>query len=136
MTIAFTGRSYSRLMLKHGFMVAALCVAVAGCGGGKQGTPPPAAAAFATAANRICSEAADRSARLTRLQALRPPLGGEELYRRWLNAEEDALAAVEAVGAPRDEADIDPLVPLAIAEGKVAGYARRLGAAACVTMPG
>lgn len=122
-------------MLKHGSSAAALCLVLAGCGGGKHQAPPPTAPAFAAAANRICARATTRSARLTLLRALRPPAGGEELYRRWLKAEEDALAAVKALASPSD-AEFDPLVPLVIAEGKAAGYARRLGAAACVTMPG
>ena len=123
-------------MLKHGFGIAALCLALAACGNGKQQTAPPSAAAFVAAATRICVDAPVGSARLARLRALRPPAGGEDLYRRWLEAEKDALAAADALTSSPDESKGDPSVALAIAEGKIAGYARRLGAAACVTMPG
>ena len=123
-------------MLKHGFGVAALCLALAACGSGTQQAPPPSAAAFVAAASRICVAETARGARVARLRALRPPAGGEDLYRRWLEAEQDVLAAADALASPPDTSKGDLSVALAIAEGKITGYARRLGAAACVTMPG
>lgn len=118
-------------MVKLRLGVVALCLVLAACGTTGQRKRAPTKAAFAASANRICAEAASRKVRVTGLRALRPPQGGEDLYLHWLRAEEDALAAAEAVASPPDEAEGDPLVRLAIAEGKAAGYARRLGALVC-----
>ena len=58
----------------------------------------------------------------------------------WLRAEEDALAAATSLTDPSKKTEVDPAVALAIAEGKVTGYARRMGAETCAkrtigTMP-
>ena len=87
--------------------------------------------AFRAEVSRICAEARTHEGRLARLRKLRPPLQAEDLYSRWLRAERDAIEAAK----PQQETTTQPLfdsrVPLAIAEGKIAGYARRLGVAAC-----
>jgi hypothetical protein len=112
-------------------VVAALLVAVlAGCGGHER-KPPPSKAAFAKEADGICAKATTRSGRVARLRALRAPTGLEDLYSHWLRAERDALELAKPRKAePRPE-DPDPAVSVAIAQGKIAGYARRLGAEGC-----
>jgi hypothetical protein len=92
----------------------------------------PTKAEFAAAADAICVHATTRSGRLARLHGLRAPSGTEDLYTHWLNAEQDALDAVKPRKRPPKADEPDPAVVLAIAEGKIAGYARRLGAEACV----
>lgn len=107
-----------------------LVAALAGCGSTRH-RPIPTKAAFAAAADRICATAATRSARIARLHGLRAPAGGEDLFHRWLEAEDDALSAVTPPSKPPGPDDTDPGVLLAIAQGKIAGYSRRLGAEGC-----
>jgi hypothetical protein len=71
---------------------------------------------------------------------VRPPKGAEDLYLHWLTAESDAVVAAASHPHPSTKSKLDPAVALAIAEGKIAGYARRLGARTCAkrtigTMP-
>jgi hypothetical protein len=113
----------------------ALAVAVlAGCGG-KSGRGPSAVASrteLAAQANRICQTAARQRDRVDALRRLRPSPADKELFVRWLRAEREALDAAKSLAKPSSEApDVDPLLVLTIAEGKIAGYARRLGAEAC-----
>jgi hypothetical protein len=120
--------------------VVLLAVLVAGCGGGTARKPPLSKRAFVAAANRICAQARTRTGRLARLHALRPPAGDEDLYAHWLKAEKDALEATKPRRKEPEKPLFDPNVQETVAEGKVAGYARRLGAATCVkrtigTMP-
>jgi hypothetical protein len=128
-------------MVKRGLIPASIALAVAGCGGGgRQGVSPPSRATFVAAVERICVESNTRAERLTRLRRVRPPKGAEDLYLHWLAAESDALAAAASRSHPPKKSRLDPAVALAIAEGKVAGYARRLGARTCAkrttgTMP-
>lgn len=71
------------------------------------------------------------------LRKLRPPLALKETYAQWLRAEADAVAAARAIAGESKWAaeNVDPQVALAIAQGKAAGYARRLGAEACSSRP-
>ncbi len=121
--------------------IAAVTV-LAGCGGSATvSEPPPAPAAFAAAADAVCSSAQTRDGRVARLRGLRPPAGSEDVYAHWLRAEQDALNAVASMQDRSPDREGDPLVPLLAAEGKIAGYARRLGADTCAetaggTMPG
>jgi hypothetical protein len=104
---------------------------LAACGGGHERRPVPTKAAFAADADAICTKSTTRTGRLARLRALRPPRGTDDLYPRWLKAEADALEAVTPSDRP-PEPDTPPRSTLlAIAQGKIAGYARRLGAQAC-----
>jgi len=109
----------------------ALGLLLAGCGARHEPKPHLSVKAFRAEANRICAETKTHAGRLARLRKLRPPPQAEDLYSRWLRAERDAIAADE----PPEETTTRPLfdsrIPLVVAEGKIAGYARRLGATAC-----
>ena len=106
-------------------------IALAGCGGSRHRRPVPTRAEVAAAAAAICAHATTRSGRLARLHGLRAPRGLEDLYAHWLNAEKDALDAVTPRKRPPKPDEPDPAVALAIAEGKIAGYAHRLAVEAC-----
>jgi hypothetical protein len=110
---------------------------LAGCGAGTGNGPAPAASRdeFVARANRICREEVSRTERVAALRRLRPPGAARELYAHWLTAERDALDAAKALEGEGQAPEGDPLVPLTIAEGKIAGYARRLGADACAAAP-
>ena len=102
--------------------------------------PPLSRNAFIAQANRICARAKTRTGLLARLHALRPPEADKELYGRWLKAERDALEAEKPPKVEPKEPLFDPAVARTVAAGKIAGYARRLGAATCAkraigTMP-
>ena len=113
-----------------------LVALVAACGGSRAHKGlPETTAGFAAAANQVCRQARTHGARIAGLRKLRPPLAEQDLYFHLLNAEHLAADAVKRLQHPSNEADVDPLVQLAIADGKIAGYARRLGADACVTAP-
>jgi hypothetical protein len=129
--MAFTHRSYSRARVKPALVALLVLFAVSGCGGSER-KPAPTRAAFVAATDAICTHATTRSGRVARLRALRPPIGQEDLYAHWLRAERDALEAAKPRKHPPKPDEPDPAVALAIAEGKIAGYARRLGAEACV----
>jgi len=114
----------------------ALVLVVAACGGSRAHRgPPQTKAAFAAAASQVCREAKTHGARIAGLRKLRPPVVDQDLYFHLLNAEHLAVDALKRVGHPSKEGEADPLVQLAIARGKIAGYARRLGADACVGAP-
>jgi hypothetical protein len=129
-------------VLRYLLTAVVLASVAAGCGHGPgaQRKHYASAAAFAAAADGVCTASRTRGTRLARLHGLVPPPAERDLFARWLNAEQDALTAAKAVANPTGDERPDPQVQLAIAEGKVAGYARRLGADACtaaqpVTMP-
>ncbi len=104
-------------------------LALAGCGNGHGRSVPLTARALAQAADSVCRHATTRSDLIARLHALRPPQAEQDLYSRWLSAERDALALARARAHAKRA--LDPRVILAIDEGKIAGYARRLGADEC-----
>ena len=106
---------------------------VAGCGGtaGKRPGPMLSHSEFVARVNRVCREASTHGDRVAGLSRIRPPAAAKDLYGHWLVAERDARAAAKELEDPAHEAKGDPLVPLTIAEGEIAGYARRLGAHAC-----
>jgi hypothetical protein len=113
-----------------------LVVLAAACGGSRaQKGPPQTKASFAAAANQVCRQATTHRARIAGLRKLRPPIVEQDLYLHLLNAERLAVDAEKRPGHPSKEGGEDPLVQLAIAHGKIAGYARRLGADACVKAP-
>ena len=127
-------------MGKQAVVAVGFCLALAGCESGKREAPPPGKSAFRAQADGICAKAKTRSERVAGLRALRPPVGEEGLYSLWLKAEEDALAAATSLTDLSKKTEVDPAVALAIAEGKVTGYARRMGAETCAkrtigTMP-
>jgi hypothetical protein len=114
--------------------VALAVLVLAGCGqtaGGGSKRPALSHSEFVAQANRVCREASTRTARIAGLGHIRPPAAAKDLYDHWLNAEREALAAAKELEQPTKKLKGDPLVPLTIAEGKIAGYARRLGAHAC-----
>jgi hypothetical protein len=121
-------------------LIAGATVALlAGCGGGPHGrpSPPPTKAGFAAAADRVCRETRTHRGRLAGLRKLRPPAAERDLYGHWLSAERLAIAANDVIaGRKEQEGQTDPLVQLAIAQGKITGYAGRLGALACRGSPG
>ena len=136
MTIAFTERSYSRIVSGK--------LALAGVGSGRaprrlrrrlsRSAEPSAAsqAGFAAAADRVCRETKTHRWRIAGLRKLRPPADARDLYQRWLSAERLAVGAADGIeGRKQQQEKMDPLVQLAIAQGKIAGYAGRLGARAC-----
>jgi hypothetical protein len=121
-------------------VVAGVALLVAGCGSGHRPVPPLSQKSFAAAANRICAQATTRRGRLAGLRTLRPPSSAADLYGHWLAAERDALVATRTRATPSAKSELDPAVVLAITEGKISGYARRLGAVTCAmrtigTMP-
>ncbi|MGE5272593.1 MAG: hypothetical protein ACM3QU_02320 [Verrucomicrobiota bacterium] len=121
-------------------LAAALAALLAGCGGSahvRRG-PPPTKAAFATAADRICRTARTHRGRIAGLSKLAPrvPLDELDLYRHWLSAERLAVGAGDVLAGRKKAGKVDPLVELAIARGKIAGYAQRLGANVCAAPPG
>jgi hypothetical protein len=113
--------------------VALAVLVLAGCGhtAGGGSRPVLSRGEFVTQANRVCGDAPTRAARVAGLSRIRPPAAGKDLYDHWLAAERDALAAAKELENPTKKPEGDPLVPLTIAEGKITGYARRLGAHAC-----
>ena len=139
MTIAFTARSYSRRVIRTLLLAAAFATLVAGCGGSAhtRRSPPPTKAGFARAADTICRTAKTHRARISGLRPLAPkvPLADVDLYRHWLSAERLAVAAGDVLAGRKKRGRMDPLVELAIAQGKIAGYARRLGAGVCAVTP-
>jgi hypothetical protein len=127
-------------MARLAFPFVLLAALLAGCGGGTTRKPSLSKRAFVAEANRICAQARTRTGRLARLHALRPPAGDEDLYAYWLKAEKDALEATKPTRKEPEKPLFDPDVGETVAEGKIAGYARRLGAATCAnrtiaTMP-
>ncbi len=127
-------------MRKRALAVGVAVVLAAGCGEKHRAGPPLSQRSFVAAANRICAEATTHGSRVARLRALRPPASDGDLFAHWLSAEREARAAAEALAEHTQPTELDPAVALAIAEGKVAGYAGRLGAATCAkrttgTMP-
>jgi hypothetical protein len=125
-------------------LLAAFATSLAACGGSahvRQG-PAPTKAAFAAAANQVCRTTKTHRGRLAGLRKLaaKVPVDDVDLYRQWLSAERLAIDAGDVVAGRKKRGPIDPLVELAVAEGKIAGYSRRLGARMCagaprVTMP-
>jgi hypothetical protein len=120
-------------MVKRSAAVALAVLAVAGCGGtaDKRSRPMLSHSEFVARANRVCRETSTHADRLAGLRRIRPPTADKDLYGHWLAAERDAVAAAKELEHPADEPEGDPVVRLTIAEGKIAGYARRLGAHAC-----
>ena len=112
---------------------------LAACGGGSHGrpSPPSTKAGFAAAADHVCRETKTHRGRLAGLRKLRPPADERDLYGHWLSAERLAIAANDVIaGRKEQEEKMDPLVQLSIAQGKISGYAGRLGASACRVAPG
>jgi hypothetical protein len=137
MTIAFMPRSYSRTVYRKLAAALVSVLLLAGCGGGskQRSTPPPTRAEFAAAADTVCREAKSHRARIAGLRKLRPPADERDLYDHLLSAERLAVEAADVIEHRRKQTDIDPLVQLAVAEGKIAGYADRLGARMCRGAP-
>jgi hypothetical protein len=113
-------------------LLLAAAILAAGCGGDHARRPPLSASAFRTQADRICVETRTHAARLARLHKLRPPTVDKDLYAHWLMAEADAVAAAKPPRQRPKKPPFDPGIALTVAEGKIAGYARRLGARACM----
>jgi hypothetical protein len=121
-------------------LVAAFAVALAGCGGSahvRRG-PAPTKADFAAVADHVCRTTRTHRGRLAGLRKLaaRVPLDELDLYRRWLGAERLAVDADDVLSGRKKKGIEDPLVELAVAQGKIAGYSRRLGARMCAGAPG
>jgi hypothetical protein len=121
-------------------LATACVVALAACGGSghvRKG-PPPTKAAFAAAADRVCRTTKTHRGRLAGLRkiARQVPIDEQDLYRHWLGAERLAIHAGDVLTGRKKHGTVDPLVELAIARGKIAGYARLLGAMMCVTARG
>jgi hypothetical protein len=122
-------------------LLAATCVAaLAACGGSAHDRkgPQPTRASFAAAADRVCRTTKTHRGRLAGLHKLarEVPPDEQDLYRHWLGAERLAIDAGDVLTGRKKHGTVDPLVTLAIAQGKIAGYAHRLGAMMCVTAPG
>jgi hypothetical protein len=138
MTIAFTERSYIRDMVRILVAVGASVLLLAACGGSghHRAAPPPTKAGFAAAANAVCRTAGTHRVRIAGLRKLRPPDDERDLYGHWLSAERLAVEAGDVIAHRAKRQEVDPRVQLAVAEGKIAGYARRLGAVACTARHG
>jgi hypothetical protein len=117
-----------------------IVVALAGCGesGHVRRSPPPTKAGFAAAANHVCRTTRTHRGRLAGLRGLAPkvPVDELDLYRQWLGAERLAIDARDVLGGRKKQGIEDPLVALAVAQGKIAGYSRRMGARMCAGAPG
>ena len=113
--------------------VALAALIVAGCGHTASGGSRPvlSRSEFVTQANQVCREASTRAGRIAGLGRIRPPAAAKDLYNHWLAAEREALAAANELAHPTEQLKGDHRVPLTIAEGKITGYARRLGAHEC-----
>ena len=118
-------------MGKQALAALGLCLVLGACGSADREPIRSTRAAFLAQANRVCRETTTRRERVAGLRALRPPRDADELYARWLRAEQDALAAATSLTGHSRKSTLDPEVAFAIAEGKIIGYARRLGAYAC-----
>src|SRR5262245_22785022 len=140
MTMAFTNRSYSRPVPGKVLLAATCVLALAACGGSPHARkgPAPTKSEFGAAADRVCRTTKTHRARLAGLSKLaaRVPLDEQDLYRRWLGAERLAIHAGDVLTGRKKPGMVDALVELAIARGKIAGYARRLGAIMCAAAPG
>ncbi|HEY7604691.1 MAG TPA: hypothetical protein VH760_10555 [Gaiellaceae bacterium] len=126
-------------MLRTTLTAGVAVVVLAGCGGSHDlGGPAPTNAGFAAAADRVCRETKTHRARLAGLRKLRPPLDERDLFQRWLSAERLAVSANDVIAGRKqpEEPAPDALVQRAVALGKIAGYAGRLGARACRGAPG
>jgi len=113
--------------------VALAVVVLAGCGhaAGRGSKPMLSHSDFVAQANRVCTDASTRAERIAGLSRIRPPAAAKDLYDHWLSAAREARAATKELQRPTEKPKGDPLVPLTIAEGKISGYAGRLGAHAC-----
>jgi len=113
--------------------VALAALVVAGCGHTAAGGSRPvlSRSEFVAQANQVCKEASTRVARVANLRRIRPPAAAKDLYNHWLAAEREALAAAKELEHPTEQLKGDPAVPLTIAEGKITGFARRLGVHEC-----
>jgi hypothetical protein len=120
-------------MGKQALAAVLFCLVLAACGGRERRTPPLSRGAFSAGANAVCTAARTGVERVQRLRLLRPPVALADLYAQWLRAEADAVAAAKALADHSKWKEGDPHVVLAIAQGKAAGYARRLGAEACTS---
>lgn len=118
-------------MARYALVLAGLSLVLAACGGRHPGKPPLSVRAFRVQANRTCVTARSHADRLAKLRRLHPPAADKDIYAHWLKAESDAVKAVKPRRHESAKPLFDPRVPLAIAEGKIAGYARRLGATKC-----
>jgi hypothetical protein len=116
---------------RHVLGLVPLALVAAACGGKHAARPPLSPEAFRAQANRVCEQAKTHAGRLAGLRKLKPPLADQDLYSRWLKAERDAIEAAKPPPQTSTQPLYDPQIPLTVAEGKIAGYARRLGAAAC-----
>lgn len=112
--------------------------ALAGCGGNEGGrsSRPLSHAELVERANAGCMEARGRAdaaaARLAALRRLHPPLADQDTFAHLLAAarkEVDARSTLAVAETPDERADAT--VSLAVAAGKLTGYARRLGAEEC-----
>ena len=125
--------------------VAATALAVAGlaaCGGQTAGGKRPVTHAELVArANSVCRQARVNGDPVTYralgLRRLRSPLADKDLYGHLVGAAQDAVVAQRAVAEARKDGirgqvPIKLVAPIAVAEGKIAGYARRLGANECI----
>jgi hypothetical protein len=110
--------------------VLVLAVLLVGCAGGTR-KPRLSPHAFVTKVNAICARATTRTGLVARLHAVRPPLAYQDLYSRWLKAERDAIDADKAPPEKTTKPLLDRRVATIVAEGKIAGLARRLGAETC-----
>jgi hypothetical protein len=116
---------------RYAVALLALALSLSACGGGHEAKPRLTVKAFRAQANAVCAETTTHTGRLNGLRELRPPLQDDDLYSRWLKAERDATEGAKPSTETVPEPPFDMRTPLTIAEGKIAGYARRLGASRC-----
>jgi hypothetical protein len=116
---------------RHLILLVGLAALVASCGGGHKASMRLTAKAFRAQADAVCAETQTHQGRLAGLRKLHPPLSYADLYARWLKAEREAIEAARPPKHPPVDPLLDPYVGVTIAEGKISGYARRLGATGC-----
>ena len=129
------------IAIRVGATVVAVAL-LAGCGskaGG--GRRPVTHAELVARANSVCRQAgvsADPAMyRAVGLRRLRAPLADKDLYAHLVGAAQDALAAERTLrkwksSGRSGQPSLTLVVPVHVAEGKIAGYARRLGADQCI----
>jgi hypothetical protein len=129
------------IAIRVGATVAAVAV-LAGCGSSAGGGRRPVTHSELVArANSVCKQARVNADpvmyRAVGLRRLRAPLADKDVYAHLVGAAQDALAADRALAKAKKAGDagetpLKLVVPVVVAEGKIAGYARRLGADECI----
>jgi hypothetical protein len=129
------------IAIRVGATIVAVAV-LAGCGGSAgSGKRPVTHSELVARANSVCKQARVNADpvmyRAVGLRRLRAPLADKDVYAHLVGAAQEALAADRALAKAKKagvtgETPLTLVVPVVVAEGLIAGYARRLGAEQCI----